>query len=313
MKSIAKRKLVCIIGAGHCGSTLLDLIIGSHSSAFSLGELHAIARHMDRGNGDSPRICSVCEGVCEFWNQRASLPLIKLYYARKSRIRSFMGMVARNFYNPYKLLFGWSGKSVLVDSSKQPYWFSKQLTPAYTLKDIDVYLIYIARDGRAVVNSYLRKYPERNVGEITGNWINQVLARNSYFDQFEKTKRLLVRYEELANEPEGTVQSICEFLDLSYEKDMLRYWVHDHHLIAGNAGTNSLIWEYRKKFKMDVPESEKLHDVKGYKQYYDSEYYEQIGLAIRFDQRWRNELTSEQIDVFDAMAADINKPYAFND
>ena len=31
-------KVVFIMGAGHCGSTLLDLIVGSHSNAFSLGE-----------------------------------------------------------------------------------------------------------------------------------------------------------------------------------------------------------------------------------------------------------------------------------
>jgi hypothetical protein len=309
----AMKKLVCIIGAGHCGSTLLDLVIGSHSSAFSLGELHAIARHINHSNGNYPRICSICEGVCDFWNHRVSLPLIKLFYGRNSSIQRYLGKAARYVYSPYDLLFMWSNRTVLVDSSKQPSWFRRQLMPAYAVRDMEKFLVYISRDGRAVVNSYLRKYPERGIHAVTKNWVSQVLEIDAYFDQFDKKRKILVRYEDLATKPEYTVQSICEFLGMSYEKEMLRYWAHDHHLIAGNAGTNSLVWEYRKRFKKGIPDSKKLHDVVEYRNYYDPEYYEQIGLAIRYDHRWKRELTPEQISIFNAIAGDINKPYASNE
>ena len=35
-------KVAFILGTGHCGSTLLDLILGSHSKLFSLGEVYRV-------------------------------------------------------------------------------------------------------------------------------------------------------------------------------------------------------------------------------------------------------------------------------
>jgi hypothetical protein len=32
-------KVIFILGSGHCGSTLLDLILDSHSKVFSVGEI----------------------------------------------------------------------------------------------------------------------------------------------------------------------------------------------------------------------------------------------------------------------------------
>ena len=305
------KKLVCIIGTGHCGSTLLDLIIGSHSRAFSLGELHAISSHMDNGFGAYPRICSVCRGKCSFWNENASWPLLKLYYSRKSMLRRVAGKIARQIYSPYHLLSKWSGKDVLVDSSKQPYWFRTQLQPRHAVSGITPYLIFITRDGRAVVNSYLRKYPERGIETITKTWLRQVNDMNGFYEQFEPSRKMKVKYEELASRPEAVTGKLCEFLDIPYEKAMLRYWVHDHHLVAGNAGTNSLIWKYREMFSAEPEDARGGIDPKEMEEYFDKTYYDQVGMGIRLDERWRQELSEDSQTGFEVLAGDINQPFVW--
>jgi len=133
-----RKKVVCLLGTGHCGSTLLDLLLGSHSRVFSLGEFHSIyktVREMRRG--ESPRICVVCQGECKFWNERASASILNLYYSRKTLLNAVLGKAARYVYNPYHFIFKWSGKPVIVDSSKHPGWFKSQFTPKYAAFDID--------------------------------------------------------------------------------------------------------------------------------------------------------------------------------
>jgi len=301
-----RKKVVCLLGTGHCGSTLLDLLLGSHSRVFSLGEFHSIyktVREMRRG--ESPRICVVCQGECKFWNERASASILNLYYSRKTLLNAVLGKAARYVYNPYHFIFKWSGKPVIVDSSKHPGWFKSQFSPKYAAFDIDQYLIYICRDGRAVVNSYLRKYPERGVRNITETWKEQVLSMNAYYEQFPEGRKMRVHYEELASAPEKTMREVCERLGLEYEPPMLRYWEHEHHHIGGNAGTARMIMKYREK----ESQQSSREWMERHKEYFDNQYYEQQGLNIRLDERWKTEFAPENLEVFQSIAGELNDPF----
>ena len=77
---MSARTVVFIMGAGHCGSTLLDLMLGSHPESFSLGELHRLHGLLDRDKGSPPQLCSMCDGPCVYWNGRASLPLLRAWH-----------------------------------------------------------------------------------------------------------------------------------------------------------------------------------------------------------------------------------------
>lgn len=303
------RKVIFVMGPGHCGSTLFDLIMGSHSDVFSLGELHRIRQPIDDFQEGYPKICGVCTGRCEFWNQRASLPILKMYFSKKNKYRALFGKVSQYVFSPYKFLFEWSEKSVLVDSSKHPGWFRRQLTPSYTWRDMVPYLIYMCRDGRAVVNSYLRKYPERGIANITENWKRQINEMNKFYENFPSTRRMKVKYEELATYPERVVQAICNFVDLKYEKEMVRYWTHEHHHVFGNGGTRALIFRYRMKFEHQSVSLQKR--LNSSKKYCDDKYYEDVGLAIKLDLRWHRELSQEQLEVFDSIAGDANKSFIY--
>jgi len=221
------------------------------------------------------------------------------------------GKGARLIKSPYHLLFKWSGKDILVDSSKQPSWFRTQLQSQYAISGIIPYLIFITRDGRAVVNSYLRKYPERGIQTITETWIKQIDIMNKFYEQFEPSRKMKVKYEDLASQPEAIAGLICEFLDIKYEKAMLTYWVNDHHLVAGNAGTNSLIWKYREMFPANLNEGRRWLDLKEMEAYFDKNYYDQIGMGISLDERWRQEFGEDNLAGFEALAGDVNLPFVW--
>lgn len=301
------KTVVFVMGTGHCGSTLLDLILGSHSRAFSLGEFRRLKNCLNHPHGEGYRICGVCEGKCSFWNGRASEKMLKVLYGRDSVIGSVPGRLLRQLVLPYRFIFRWSGADVLIDSSKNPGWIESQMTPSYTWFGIQPKLIYLVRDGRAVVNSYYRKYPERGIDAIVTKWREKTVNMNKYFDSFPGNGKIKIRYEELASSPRDLIPKVCEFLGLDYEDRMLRYWEHDHHHIFGNGGTRSLIYRYREQFK---PVTSELQDrIEHGKKFYDGSYYDDIDIAISLDERWRKELSSGALSVFQRLAGDLNSAY----
>ena len=306
------KKVIFIMGAGHCGSTLLDLILGSHSEGFSLAEFRVIPRLLDeKSRNPSEKICVICKDQCDFWEHKISSSQLELFYSGNNIFQKIKRKLVRQFKNPYDLLFDASGKSIMIDSSKAPHWFESQLSPRHTWKKTIPYLIYLKRDGRAVVNSYLRKYPERGLEKIANRWVKNIVEMNAYYESFPFENRVTMHYEELAKYPERTMKKLCESLGISFEKQMLLYWSGDHHPIAGNGGTQSLILKFREtasevssEYRTNINEGDK---------YYQKKYYDDVGLAIRFDERWKRELSDTQLEEFDAIAGELNKRFIFSD
>lgn len=288
------------MGAGHCGSTLLDLILGSHSTGFSLAEFRMISRMLERGGDDLPDdICVICQNQCTFWNLSVHGRDLRRLYSRSGIFNKIRKKLIRQFKNPYDPIFAASGKTLLVDSSKTPQWISSQLTPLRVWRNATPFLIYLQRDERAIINSYLRKYPERGIEDITKKLIRNENCMEKYFDNFPFASKSIVKYEELAQHPEGTVQRICDFLEVPFEREMLLYWNHDHHPIAGNGGTQSLIFKYRETIG-EISEEVRKKINEGDK-YYEEKYYGDVGLAIRLDERWKRELSAEQMKEIEAL------------
>ncbi|MGH8503822.1 MAG: sulfotransferase family protein [Gammaproteobacteria bacterium] len=300
-------KVVFIMGPGHCGSTLLDLLLGSHSQSFSLGELSRLGSLIDAPRSEYRKICGVCVRECDFWNKRAAVPVLEVYFSQKNRLRSALGRLSQNIYNPYKLIARWSGRSVLIDSSKNPAWIKRRTVPAHTWRGIQPHLVYMCRDGRAVVNSYYRKYPDRGMVNLIENWKRQTASMNAFYDRFPHAKTK-VHYEELATQPEQVVRSLCRNLGMDYETSMLRYWEHEHHHVMGNGGTRSLIYKYREKFGTDLAAMRQRQAAA--KQFYDPSFYDNMDIGIKLDERWRVEMSPEQCQQFDAIAGDLNEAFA---
>jgi hypothetical protein len=303
-----KGKVVFILGIGRSGSTMLDLMLGSHSQGFSLGEickLPQIYKH-------HPSPAAFCP-TSPFWSehftaadaQQLALGLSGHRLHRHIPLKlekKFRELINQDaIFNPYSLLHQRIQKSLLIDSSKYPNWVSQRIAAReFRQGHLDAYVIHAVRDGRAVLNSYLRAYPDLTVETISQRWLSNLEHCEQLYSSVAEKRRMQVRYETLATHPLDTMKEVCTFLDIPFEPNMLEYWKHDHHYIAGSRSARALIARYREQ---PVPDTtQQVH----------GNYYSEIDLKIQLDQRWKSELEPQKLEKFQRLIGDRNQPFEWN-
>lgn len=288
-----KKKIVFITGTGHCGSTLLDLLLSSHSGIFGVGELASLYKNKAYFKGEMP-LSNVNGFKDKYWTKENVRQLARFSESNNflKRLLIKLKLLAPSKIKLYKYLIYLSGKNVIVDSSKNIKWIEDSISVLKNNREFELYLIYITRDGRAVINSYYRKYPERTIEAITQKWIDRVTKIDKSYKKMD-VQKMQLKYEDLSEDPATVITETCRFIGIEYENMMLEYWSHEHHHIGGNAGTKSLILKYREK-DLRLKGDEKNH-------------YEHHGLEIKLDERWKKELTEEQIDYINDKIDTINK------
>lgn len=290
-------KVAFILGTGHCGSTLLDLILGSHSQMFSLGEVYRVVS----ANPPEP-VCDICDGECAFWEQEFLESVQGIYRDNLlNQIGRKLGLIDALEFSFYQRLFEASRSNVHVDSSKNPGWITRNGRKLKS-SNIEPLLIYLSRDGRAVVNSYYRKYPERGLEGISHNWNSRIVAINKCFESWPSDSKIHIRYEDLAKNPISTIKKLMEFIQLPYEEEMMRFWEHDHHLVNGNAGTKSMLLKFKD-----------THRHKQWVEANDKDYYREKELEIKFDERWKRELDASQVSIVERLIGDLNSSIKENE
>ncbi len=269
---------VMICGAGHSGSTLLGLILGRAEGAFYIGEGAKIRYLHDLNKPLRKRACKVCGEACPVWS-------------------GFHWNSARPLY---RQVAAHTGARIIVDSTKNPAWIaarSRELADEGGGRA----LIYLQRDGRAVLNSRFRKYPERDAAGQIQSWMDQISASQRAFDAFEGPK-ITVRYEELATRPEAVIRKICDVLSLPFRPEMLAFNEGESHPLGGNTGTQFVA--ARSKVADDPGAIMKLtprtHD-----------YYAKHSGDIRLDLRWKTEMPAARLALFNDMAGEFNAGMAW--
>jgi hypothetical protein len=283
------RKIVFILGTGHCGSTLLDMILSSHSEAFGLGEIRTLSQRRHYLDYEFP--LSNLHGFDDtFWTREVVTEMRPLFRGDRSRFFRLLYRLVPALNGDrrrlYQYLFGRSGARVLVDSSTGVGWFRQYLRQARG--EAEPVAVWIERDPRAVVASYRRKRPDRSVEQLAEQLRAEVQGLASFYESFAGTKAR-VRYEELAADTERVIRELCARIGLEFEPEMLEYWRFEHHHIAGNAGTKSLI----RKFQGG--DGQALLDPRfNFMKDANKDYYREHGLAIQVDERWTRELTPDE-------------------
>lgn len=272
---VALKSAVMICGAGHSGSTLLGMLLGRADGAFYVGE-GAKARYLgDMSKPLRKRACKVCGDDCPVWS----------------------GLTWDGEEPLYPLVAAHAGVPTIVDSTKRPEWIEARADETWA-SGATPHLILLLRDGRAVVNSRIRKYPERPVADLVEDWMRQMADSRALFDAFRGPK-LEVRYEALAADPETVMSRVCDFAGLTYAPAMLDIAGGEHHPLGGNNGTQFLATRDNGQASLVQPGER------------SRTYYEQHGGSIRPDMRWKTELSAENAALFEQMAGTANQPCAW--
>lgn len=225
--------LIYVLGVAHSGTTLTDLLLGSHSRIESLGEVHKYWHFLSPRSPrpQRKRICTCGEPIvqCEYWaavragiRERLGSDDIDLEDAEPAAF-------ARNNAALFEVVRGHTGKPVLCDSSKWPRRLEQLLaSPAF-----EVHIAHLVRDCRAVALSYRRRRKSPLPAALRWQSMNLRWARGGRISRAAASYTLL-RYEDLVADPEGAVTRLLHPLGLEPEPGQLRYGEHPHHNISGN-------------------------------------------------------------------------------
>jgi len=317
-ESSRNAKIIYIVAHGHSGTTLLDTLIGNMPGAVSTGEVERIAQWATSDDPDKVCTCGAPITECALWGPccdrlredadqqnltRGSfwarfpvhlgdhgkrfyvgflLPL--LFFLGSSRLLGLFRRYApvsaalratNNSWRLFRALESVSGARIIVDSSKSPLRMKALYLTRWALgQGQPFYIIHVVRDGRAIVSSYQRRIP-RSVAHYANEWRRRLLYRTAMLFTVSRQDRLTLKYENLASSPLATLQEICAFIG---EPESL---AAEAFQSAGSV----------------------KHNVSGNPARLDRD-----ALArVRLDERWRQELSAEDLSVFRRRAGFLNR------
>jgi len=326
---VAVTRLAYILAASHSGSTLLSMLLGSHPQIATIGEMNLSPRAM----GDLDRYrCSCGQFIrqCAFW-QRVSEGMarrgvafdlaragtdyrgVESRYAQRllkpmHRGRSLecirdMGLslspawrtglpeIHRRNAALASTIAELAGAQLVIDSSKVG------LRLKYLLRnpELDVRVIRLIRDGRAVALTYMNPAgfadasdPSRRAGGTGGDrkgerlsmhqaayqWRRCMEEAEAVLRDMDHSRWIEVRYEDYCREPGATLQSLHRFLGVEPGRQPKDFRSVEQHVV-GNG------------MRLDTTSE------------------------IRLDERWREVLTQSDLRTFDAVAGKTNQRYGY--
>jgi hypothetical protein len=239
-------KVLYISGFGRSGSTVLGGVLGQIEGFFHGGEL----RHVwDRGLIKNWLCgCGSPFKECEFWEEVFTdafggmelvdasemvrlretssrthhAPLLLTRSGERLVLKEHMKTYLENLEKLYRSIHLSTGSRVIVDSSKVPsYAYALSKMPG-----IDLYVIHLTRDPRAVTYSWLRKRVQSGAGKNSRTPVymrqytplGSVLrwgARNLATEMLWKRssdRYLALRYEDFVARPQESIRSILDMV-----------------------------------------------------------------------------------------------------
>lgn len=244
-------KLIYVVGLGHSGSTLLDLILGSHSSIESVGELKDFGEYFPGEYFPNDRLprekcictCGLPANECEYWHKVRSETELICGKSNAELKFNEQKQFEENNYRLMEAILDISGKRIICDSSKSYPRLKKFLNSEL----FDVFILHLVRDGRAVAFSYkkagerLKKQGKLLTGQEKSlygyykqlwHWQKINIKLHSQFKNLDNY--LCIRYEDLVAAPQEYISKILQIINLEFERNQLEFWKFNHHNIDGN-------------------------------------------------------------------------------
>lgn len=221
-------KVAFILGDGYSGSTLLDLILGSHRRMTGIGEVDAEAfdTFLDE---DLLCTCLFRASECHFWGN--VLKHLSAGGQQQFRLRSSSEIedeTTQKTISLFNAVRDISSSEVLIDSSKR----LRRVQLLAASNSVQPKIIHLIRDGRGVAYSYSKR--GESYRQALLNWKSINLDIQSWLGSDGAPDSLSVKYEDLCRQPAEVIRRICNFLEVDWEPQMMRVGRKIHHNVRGN-------------------------------------------------------------------------------
>lgn len=270
MKATHERiRVLSVTGGGRSGSTILGNILGQVPGFFHGGELCYL---WNRGVGQNALCgCGAPFNQCPVWTEvmadeavasfaadrrrlerfprtaNRHLPLIMLNPRLSNRIVEDAALYARQLIALYRAIRRVTGSRVILDSSKTP----SHVHVLTSLDGIDLRVVHLVRDPRAVAHSWHRKLVRHDLGDDRPRPMARTsIARgalkwaysNALIDAstrgMPRSRFILLRFEDFVRKPAATASAIAMFagadeaaLPFSSDRDIT---LNPTHTVWGN-------------------------------------------------------------------------------
>jgi hypothetical protein len=273
--STTRTKVLYIMASGRSGTTILDNILGSIPGFFSSGELHLIWRALLRKSGCG---CGRLVADCEVWSRviesvsgnakgdgpdpetfdqwRRSetrimhVPRLLLLGRKHMPKRPLLMRYGALLSDVYRATAQLTGVRVVVDSSK---------TPATALllsgmDSIDLYVVHVVRDPRAVAHSWQRHRPTfdphrpeemHRLGPVRSSlrWLGTNILAEAVGAKLPEGRYTRLRYETFVENPRAEIARLERFMG---EKPAEEPFIDDHAVLLQ---PNHTVWGNRSRFR----------------------------------------------------------------
>lgn len=229
------------------GSTLLGMILNQHPDCFNIGE----SFYWDKLNPKNVvctcgiKGCSILSGAYKKIKNNANILCITNtvttmdsilqngdYLSMEHLTEAYSEDIIRScdgFDDLAEIFRRVVDRRVIIDTS------SNVIVASNLVKRKNWKIIILIRDPRGIICS-LKKAAIRHDRNIPKNfwciYIIDFLKRARFFCNMNNA--ILIKYEDLCNNPEGTLKRLCDFLKIDYDKKMLKYRRDKGHLLMAN-------------------------------------------------------------------------------
>jgi hypothetical protein len=263
-------KVLFVVGMARSGSTLLTALLNRVDGFAGLGETHV---YWELAGGEERCGCGRSLAECELWGAlyREQLGRGVDHVELRDSFRAFVrprpssqlrGLLARRggsggarlrrYVEATEETYSWlaerTASGVLVDSSKLPT--AADLTAA--ADSMDVYLVHLVRDPRAVAHSLARQRREEGDRSLSGalRYLAAVAKasldwtlRNAYAEaklrRGSSRRYLRLRFEDLTREPRATVARLLGLVGADPASDVFvsadTVVLGENHILTGNS------------------------------------------------------------------------------
>ena len=223
----AEQPGVFIVGSGRSGTTLLRLILDSHTDMAISDEsefLACFSRYRHIQVHAKEQINRVVDDLIHFFMEMYPgeqnqywLNLIRRF---QDEIIVSSASIVEILQSVYCVFIRESGKPIWGDNTPQYLFlipFLKTLFP-------NIKIIHLIRDGRDVHLSMANLPWGPNNITMSAHYWKHVMNTGEQYKQSHQGSWMDVRYEDLLQEPATCLSQICRFLDVTYEPSMLDFY-----------------------------------------------------------------------------------------
>lgn len=209
-----------IVGSSRSGSTLLRLMLASHSRIAIPSETWYLIALLEEFPCDRPLQANETDAAVSMMTSHYTWPDMGLDATEfRHRTAGLSGIRLRDLV---EMVYRWhmesEGKSRWGD--KTPAYI--EIVPALAAMFDDAKFIHLIRDGRDVTKSFQRQgWHGPCMHGYAGEWLRAVECDLKLGKTPLNGRILRVRYEDLVLHPEATLLRICAFIDEGFEEQML--------------------------------------------------------------------------------------------